>query len=79
MLDVMQVVGQFLHRLRLVIGISIVDLSPTGDPRSHHVTMVVKRNLPPEFLDERNLLGPRAHEAHVARQDVPELWNLVES
>src|SRR3954471_2745955 len=46
------------------------------EPRLHHQPEAVLRLVAPDELD---LLRPRSDEAHVAREHVQELWQLVET
>src|SRR6185369_4186718 len=41
--------------------------------------LLVKRNLLGQLGHEMRALRPWANEAHLAFQDVPELWNLVDA
>src|SRR5262249_57898794 len=73
-----EVVPQLLHRVLDARAVAVLDLRPAGDARPDGVTLHVEGDLARELLDEERTFGPRADEAHVALEDVPELGQFVE-
>src|ERR1022692_753349 len=75
--DVVQVI---LYPLAQVAAAAqVVDLSPTRDPRLHHVLLHVAWNFLPELRDELRSLWSWTDQRHVAVKDVEKLWKLVEA
>ena len=77
-LDVEEVVLQLLHRVFDARAVGVAHLRPSGQAGPDDVALAVERNLLGQLLDELRPLGPRADEAHVADQHVPQLRQLVE-
>ena len=59
-------------------GIGRFDLRPTGQPGSHRETLPIEQTDLGELINELLTFRPWSHQAHVATQDVPELWQLIE-
>src|SRR5215469_12957380 len=76
-LDVEQVVLQFLARILERVAVFILHLRPTRDSRPHGVADPVIWNLGAQPLHELGTLRTRAHEMHVAPQHAPELRQLI--
>src|SRR6185503_9692195 len=55
-----------------------VDLGPAGQAGAHLVAQHVLRDALLELMDEVRPLGPRTYQRHVAAQDVPQLWKLID-
>src|SRR5262249_12340338 len=75
-LDVVEVVLDALLERR--VASEPVDLRPPREPRLDLVAQHILRDPRLELGDEDRALRPRADEAHLARQHVPELGQLVE-
>ena len=56
-----------------------VDLGPPGDAGLDVVTGVILFELRGELVDIERPFGARADDAHVAFEDVKELWNFIEA
>ena len=78
-LQVVQVVLQFLLRVLDPCGVAVVDLGPAGDAGSEPVAVGVEGDLFFELGGEFGLLGAGPHDAHLAPEDVPELGYLIEA
>src|SRR5262245_21818149 len=79
MLDVEEVVLQLLCCVFDAGAVRVAHLCPAGQSGTNHVPLAVERNLLAQLLDELGPLRPGADEAHVARDDVPQLRQLVET
>src|ERR1700682_5912568 len=77
-LDVVEVILQFLERVVYRGAIAILDLSPAREAGLHGQPLHVVRDLFLKRVDEFRSLGARADEAHVPDQDIEELRELVE-
>src|SRR3954454_17651020 len=73
--DPLEVVRELLRHRRLVAA---PDLREACEPRRHDEPLPVRRQVGCELLEEAGSDRPRPDEAHVAAEDVPELWDLVE-
>src|SRR5688500_10199014 len=73
--DVLEVVRELLRPRHLARE---AQLREAGQPGPDHEPLPIGGDLPGELLEERGPDRPRADEAHVAAQDVPELRQLVE-
>ena len=78
MLDVVEVVAEFLGRVLNRRTIAVLDLRPSSHARLDGVALHVEGNDGRQVLHEVRSLGARANEAHVASHHVPELRKLVE-
>lgn len=56
-------------------GVATVTLCPAGDAGTHFVTARLLGSVEREILHQQR---PRADQRHVAFEDVPELWQLVD-
>src|SRR6202034_115301 len=70
-LQVKQVVLQFLARIVQRVAVLILHLCPARNAWPHHVAHSVVRNLPAEPLDKFRSLRARSNEMHVALQHAP--------
>ena len=77
-LEVVQVVTELQDGLLGGPRVAAVNLRPAGHARLREVTQSIRRDELLERLDVLRLLRARPDEAHVARQNVPELWQLIE-
>ncbi|MNN13088.1 hypothetical protein D3C81_1261070 [compost metagenome] len=59
-------------------NVALLHLRPAGQPRAHEVPVRIVGNRLGEGVDHRHLLGARADQAHIARQHVPQLRQLVQ-
>src|SRR5919206_3309772 len=73
--DPLQVVGQLLRHRGLVAA---AHLGEAGQARADDEALPVRWQLRRELLEEARPDRARPDEAHVAAEDVPELWQLVE-
>src|SRR5581483_1141946 len=71
----LEVVRELLGHRRLVAA---AHLGEPGETRSHRQALPVRGQLVRELLEEDGADRTRPDEAHVAAQDVHELWDLVE-
>src|SRR2546422_7545923 len=76
-LDVIKVILQLLVSVIDRTPIRVVHLRPAGDPRLHHMTQRIVRNLLLVFLHENVPFSSRADEAHLSREHIPHLRNLI--
>src|SRR5271165_3014710 len=78
-LDVIEVVLEFLDRFFHGPAIGIAYLRPAGQAGLDAVPNRIERNLVGEHGDERRTLWPRADKAHFALEDVKQLRQLVDA
>jgi len=78
-LDVVQLVLQFLQRIFPAGAVPVAHLRPSRDAGLHDVALPVERNIARETLHELRTLGSRPHEAHLTNEDIPQLGKLVET
>src|SRR5205823_5084757 len=55
-----------------------VHLRPAGDAGLHFVPEHVLREAMLELVDKERPLGPRPDNGHIALEDVPNLWELIQ-
>src|SRR5580765_1071270 len=79
MLDVVEVVAHLLRLFLEVVRVPQPDLRPARDARANRGPQRVIRDAFSEELEVRDRMRPRAHEIHVATDDVDELGQLVET
>ena len=79
MLDVIKVVGEFFFHAVDLGRVAVHDLRPTGYAGPHDVAVSKERHILRVPLGEGERLRPRADEAHLAAEHVPELWQLIEA
>src|SRR4030095_1046882 len=76
--DIIEIVFELFDGVPVALSVRIIDLSPAGDPRFYQVPEMIKRDRPliafGAFVPSRAW----ADQAHVALEDVPKLWKLVE-
>src|SRR6266581_3262098 len=78
-LDVEEVVLQFLQCVFDACAVRVAHLCPSGQTRPHNTPLSIERNLASQLRDELRSFGARSHETHVALQHVPELWQFIET
>lgn len=78
-LDVIQIVLQFHHRIFDSGTIAIADLRPTGEARFGRESRAIERNLALQLANELRTLGARADHAHLTLDDVPRLRQLIDT
>jgi hypothetical protein len=61
----------------MIIGISIADLSPSGDSGPDQMAMFVEGDLFPEGSNEWDLFGTRADQTHTPSKNIDQLRDLV--
>ena len=76
-LMMLRLILKFFNRVVEGICISVIHLCPSGDPGFDDVTQRVKRYGFGQLLNEMGTLRSGADHAHIADQDVDELWELV--
>ena len=76
-LDVVEVVVELLLRVLEGGAVRKIDLRPAGYAWFYDMTAVVIGDLRRKLADELGPLRPRADEAHLALEDVPELGQFV--
>src|ERR1700723_1945919 len=79
MLDVVEIVFKLFPALGECCPVLISHLSPSGEPGPDDVPQVVVGDFFVEFLDEFGAFGSGSHKTHVTSEDVPELWDFIES
>src|SRR5207253_3469422 len=77
-LDVIEIVLQFLSGIVDRCAVRILDLRPTCQARRDQMPLFVVGDLLRQLLDKVRTLSPWAAKVHVAAQDVPELWDLID-
>ena len=78
-LDVVEVVRQLVHRLRFIVGVSVVDLRPPGDTGPDEVALSVERDGAFELRREDGSLRTRTDETEVSLEHIPELRNFIDA
>lgn len=78
-LQIVEVVFQFLFSVLDPRGVAVVDLGPAGDAGAEPVAVGVEGDLFFELGGEFGLFGSRPDDAHLAPEDVPELGDLVKA
>src|SRR5271155_3572367 len=77
-LDIEEIVLQFLRGSFHRITVAVANLSPARDPRTHQMPHAVVRNFLRKPLDKFWTFRPRPDECHVALENAPQLWNLIQ-
>src|SRR6185503_7430528 len=78
-LDVEQVVLQFLQRVFDAGAVRIPDLCPAGESRPHDVPLTIERDLAGQLRDKLRSLRPWPDQTHVTFEHVPQLRQFVEA
>ena len=77
MLDVIQVeLNSFFKR---GVATPTIDLRPPCNPGFHLMLEHIQGNLFSNFLDHPRPFRPWPHDAHVPLQNVPELWQFIQT
>ena len=71
--DIIQIVGQLLHRIPFAFAIGIIYLCPSRNARLHQVPEMIERNLLPVTLRAFHPFRPRPDQAQLAVKHVPQL------
>ena len=79
MLEVVEIVGEFFAGFCQRGAVTVAHLCPAGESGADHVAQVVEGDFLCEPGGELGALGPRADEAHLTAQHVPELWDLIDA
>src|ERR1700691_3636774 len=77
-LDIKQVVLQFLSRVFQRVAVLVLHLCPARDARPHHVPYAVVGDIPAQPLHKFRPLRARTYKMHVALQHAPQLRNFIE-
>src|SRR5688572_6875952 len=79
MLDIVEIVLQLHQRIFRAGPITVLDLRPTRQPWLYSVTYSIKWKPLNQLINEIGALRPRADQAHVTLENVPELWEFIDS
>jgi hypothetical protein len=71
MFDVEEIVGELVGVVFQRGAVTAVHLRPAGRPRTNAPAQLVKRNMRAKIFFLLGHEGARAHQVHVAAQDVP--------
>src|SRR5437870_6848805 len=77
-LDVIEIVLQFLPGIVDRCAVRILNLRPTSQPRRDQLPLFVVGELLRQLLNKVRTLRARTDKVHVTAQDVPELWDLID-
>src|SRR6056297_1891833 len=77
--DVIEIVLQFRDGVLLGGTVLVLELGPAGDAGLHRVAFGVEGNVLLELRDELGPLGAGPDDAHLAAENVQELWQLIEA
>src|ERR1700732_250463 len=77
--DIEKVIAKLFLRILDRAPVLVTNLSPSRDPRSNCVPQIVMGNLLLQPFHKLWTLWPRPDQTHIAFQDVPKLWNFIES
>src|SRR5512138_3816034 len=78
-LDVEQVVLQFLQRVFDAGAVGITHLRPTGESRPQNMSLTIEGDLPGQLGDKLRSFRARPDETHVPLEDIPQLRQFVET
>src|SRR5579864_5221236 len=79
MLGVVEVVLQFFAGILDAIAVAIHDLRPARDAWLNVMAKIEKRDLLAKAIHEVRPLWSRTHQAHLASENVNQLWQFIQA